>query len=57
MALWRVTKKDVVFYTIEVEADTEEEAEMESDDIDGGCYDMEPSGWGWETVRIEKVED
>ena len=57
MALWRVVKKDVMFYTLDVEAETKEEADCKADETDLSEYNMEPADWGLETVRIEKICD
>ena len=57
MALWRGVKKDTVYFSIDVEADTREEAELKADETDRSEYYMEPSDWGCETVRIEMIEE
>ncbi len=57
MDKYRVIKRVVTYYTIEVEAENESMADHIADLADENDFFKEPDFNGWETVIIEKVED
>ena len=54
-----VTAKMTSLCTLEVDADSEDEAREIAENTDGAIFEAneDPNTWGWELVKVEKKEE